>query len=142
MGQMRQELELARDLIEEKQYDKARSLLRKVQDDPIAQKWLEKLDAISPQVVIQPLNGGADAPDAPPWQYAALEVKRSYGIQYKFNGEGKPEWKDQPIYFCLNEVGREGWELMGFESINEFSTYLLKKPGAAFDNRKVDVWDQ
>lgn len=142
MGQMRQELELARDLIEEKQYDKARILLRKVQDDPIAQKWLEKLDAIAPQAVIQPLNGGADAPDAPPWQYAALEVKRSYGIQYKFNGEGRAEWKDQPIYFCLNEVGKEGWELIGFESINEFSTYLLKKPGASLDNRKIDVWDQ
>jgi len=141
VGQMRQELELARELIEEKQYDKARQLLRKVQDDPTAQKWLEKLDAIAPHAAIHPLNG-ADSAHATPWQYAALEVKRSYGIQYKFNGESKPDWKDQPVYYCLNEVGKEGWELVGFESINEFSTYLLKKPGAALDNRKVDVWDQ
>jgi uncharacterized GH25 family protein len=69
-------------------------------------------------------------------------TQRSYCIQYKFNGENKADWKDQPIYYCLNEVGKEGWELVGFESINEFSTYLLKKPGAALDNRKIDVWDQ
>jgi hypothetical protein len=139
---MRQELELARDLIEEKQYDKARQLLRKVQDDPTAQKWLEKLDAIAPHAVIHPISAVGAAHDVVPWQYAALEVKRSYGIQYKFNGENKADWKDQPIYYCLNEVGKEGWELIGFESINEFSTYLLKKPGAALDNAKVDVWDQ
>src|SRR5215510_14316772 len=120
--QMRQELELARELIEEKQYEKARLLLHKVQDDPTAQKWLEKLDAIAPHA--EPgHNGHGAAADTAPWQYAALEVKRSYGIQYKFNGESKPDWKDQPIYYCLNEVGKEGWELVGFESINEFSTY-------------------
>lgn len=141
MGQMRQELELARELIEEKEYDKARMLLLKVQDDPIAQKWLDKLDAIMPHAAVHPIDG-AVAAHAAPWQYAALEVKRSYGIQYKFNGEGRAEWKDQPIYYCLNEIGKEGWELVGFESLNEFSTYLLKKPGAAIDNQKIDVWDQ
>jgi hypothetical protein len=117
-------------------------LLRKISDDPTAQKWLEKLDAVAPQAVVQPISSNGGSHTASPWQYAALEVKRSYGIQYKFNGENKPDWKDQPIYFCLNEVGKEGWELIGFESINEFSTYLLKKQGAALDNRKVDVWDQ
>jgi hypothetical protein len=139
---MRQELELARELIEEKQYDKARMLLRKVQDDPLAQKWLEKLDSIAPQVVVQPIVSNGSSHDTAGWQYAALEVKRSYGIQYKFNGENRPEWKDQPIYYCLNEVGKEGWELVGFESIAEFSTYLLKKQGANLNNQKIDVWDQ
>jgi hypothetical protein len=138
---MRQELELARELIEEKQYERARQLLHKIPDDPTAQKWLEKLDSISPHAELSH-NGNGGESDAEPWQYAALEVKRSYGIQYKFNGETKSEWKDQPIYYCLNEVGKAGWELVGFESINEFSTYLMKKPGAALDNRKIDVWDQ
>jgi len=140
--QMRQELELARELIEEKQYEKARLLLHKVQDDPTAQKWLEKLDALAPQAQPSHNGSGSAGTNAAPWQYAALEVKRSYGIQYKLNGESKADWKDQPIYYCLNEVGKDGWELIGFESINEFSTYLLKKPGIALDNRKIDVWDQ
>jgi hypothetical protein len=141
VSQMRQELELAKELIEEKQYDKARLLLRKIQTDPTAQKWLDKLEVISP--VAEELHVGQNSTAiSEPWQYAAIEVKRSYGIQYKINGDSKPDWKDQPIYYVLNELGREGWELVGFESINEFSTYLLKKQGAVLDNRKIDVWDQ
>jgi hypothetical protein len=138
----RTELELAKQLIEEKQYDRARSLLNKIHDDPTAQKWLEKLEELAPHHETHHTNGGADAANGTsPWQYAALEVKRSYGIQYKVNGESKPDWKDQPIYYALNELGREGWELMSFESVNEFSTYILKKPGMA-DNKKAEVWDQ
>jgi hypothetical protein len=137
---MRQELELAKELIEEKQYDKARLLLRKIQTDPTAQKWLDKLEVISPIAAELHVGQNSDVMSEP-WQYAAVEVKRSYGIQYKVNGDSKPDWKDQPIYYVLNELGREGWELIGFESINEFSTYLLKKQGIA-DNRKIDVWDQ
>lgn len=142
MSQMRQELELARELINEKQYDKARLLLRKIPSDPTAQKWLEKLDSVAPvhEAETHPANGAVA--DSSPWQYAALEVKRSYGIQYKVNGESKPDWKDQPIFFVLNELGKEGWELSGFESINEFSTYILKKPGYAASNQKIQVWDQ
>lgn len=136
---MRQELELARELINEKQYDKARTLLRKVKDDPTAQKWLDHLDKVSPVAAEKSASG--DSSPSSPWQYSALEVKRSYGIQYKVNGDNKPEWKDQPIYFPLNELGREGWELVGFESNAEFSTYLLKKPGVG-ENKKIDVWDQ
>lgn len=137
----RQELELAKELITEKQYDKARMLLNKVKDDPTAQKWLEKLDELSPiKVAESSLNGQGDG-EASPWQYAALEVKRAYGIQYKVNGESRLEWKDQPIYFALNQLGREGWEMISFESINESSVYILKKSGVAV-LKKIDVWDQ
>lgn len=139
---MRQELELARELISEKQYDKARLLLQKVKDDPTAQKWLNQLDQIAPagkRADDDDQSYGAAQGGA--WQYAALEVKRSYGIQYKVNGESKPDWKDQPIYYPLNLLGREGWELVGFESNAEFSTYLLKRPGV-LNVQKVDVWDQ
>jgi hypothetical protein len=138
---MRQELELARELISEKQYDKARSLLRKVKDDPTAQKWLERLDQIDPAQMGQMAGASAQEPAPSPWQYAGLEVRRSYGIQYRVNGISHPEWKDQPIYFVLNELGRDGWELSAFESINEFSTYILKKPGIG-SVEKADVWDQ
>jgi len=137
----RQELELAKDLISEKQYDKARMLLMKVKDDPTAQKWLEKLDELSP---IKVERSSTDAPvegDAAAWQYAALEVKRAYGIQYRVNGEARQEWKDQPIYYALNQLGREGWEMISMESINEFSVYILKRPGVAAV-KKIDVWDQ
>ncbi len=85
----RQELELAKDLISEKQYDKARMLLMKVKDDPTAQKWLEKLDELSPVQVMQSTTDAPAAGDSSAWQYAALEVKRAYGIQYRVNGEAR-----------------------------------------------------
>jgi hypothetical protein len=138
VSSMRQELEIAKELIEEKQYERAKQLLRKIQSDPTAQKWLDKLDAMAPA---ENHNGNGTNVAAEPWMYAALEVKRSYGIQYKVNGESKTDWKDQPIYYTLNELGREGWELIGFESINEFSTYILKRRGI-LENKKIDVWDQ
>ena len=137
----RQELELAKDLISEKQYDKARMLLMKVKDDPTAQKWLDKLDELSP-IKAEALE--TDAPsdgESSAWQYAALEVKRAYGIQYRVNGEARQDWKDQPIYYALNQLGREGWEMISMESINEFSVYILKRPGVAAV-KKIDVWDQ
>ena len=137
----RQELELAKELISEKQYDKARMLLNKVKDDPTAQKWLEKLDELSPVKVAEASSNGHGNSESSPWQYAALEVKRAYGIQYKVNGETRLDWKDQPIYFALNQLGRDGWEMISFESINESSVYILKKPGIA-TLKKIDVWDQ
>ncbi len=138
----RAELEIAKELINEKQYDKARMLLQKMSSDPTAQKWLDKLDEIAPvagaEGGIASVNGNHETS---PWQYAALEVKRSYGIQYRVNGEMKPEWKDQPVYYALNLLGREGWELVGFESLNEMTMYMLKRPGIA-NVSKIEVWDQ
>lgn len=137
----RQELELAKDLINEKQYEKARTLLMKVKTDPTAQKWLEKLDEIAPTAPEPSTHDASSSSEGGAWQYAALEVKRAYGIQYKVNGESKLDWKDQPIYYALNQLGREGWEMISFESINEMSIYILKRPGAAVV-KKIDVWDQ
>jgi hypothetical protein len=145
---MQQELEFARQCIEGKQYDKARAVLMQVQHEPMAQQWLRKLDEIAPTPKpIQRLNGGgmsAPAREEQPagWQYAALEVKRSYGTQYRFNGAAMPDWKDQPIFYALNEVGKEGWELIGFEGREETTVYIMKKPGANLNNKKVEVWDQ
>ncbi|HEX2907482.1 MAG TPA: hypothetical protein VHO69_11510 [Phototrophicaceae bacterium] len=143
---MRPELEIARQLIEEKQYEKARMVLQKAAGDPTAQKWLDKLDEMSPKV--QPItklndngNGNGHAVGEG-WQYAALEVKRAYGLQYRFNGAARAEWKDQPIYYALNEVGRDGWDLVNFESKEETTVYILKKQGIALENKKADVWDQ
>lgn len=136
----RAELEIAKELINEKQYDRARLLLQKLIDDPTAQKWLEKLDSIAPVAEAGTLSANGNH-ETSPWQYAAMEVKRSYGIQYRINGEAKPDWKDQPVYYALNQMGREGWELIGFESLNEITMYLLKRPGIA-NVGKIEVWDQ
>jgi len=116
-----------RELISEKQYDRARALLHKVKDDPLAIKWLEKLDEIDPaQVVVE--NNSAHEPAASPWQYAGLEVKRSYGIQYKVNGLSRAEWKDQPIYYVLNEMGRDGWELASLNQLMSFRPIFSRNP--------------
>ncbi|MBC6934940.1 MAG: hypothetical protein DWB42_03790 [Chloroflexi bacterium] len=143
---MRPELEIARQLIEDKQFDKARMVLQKASDDPIAQKWLDKLDEMSPAAKpIQHLNGNGHSNgngQTVGWQYAALEMKRSYGTQYRFNGSAMPDWKDQPIYYALNELGRDGWELVSFDGRDETTVYILKKQGAVLENKKVEVWDQ
>lgn len=138
---MRPELEIARQLIEEKQFDRARMILQKASDDPTAQKWLDKLEEMAPKP-IQRLNGNGNGSHCAGWQYAALEVKRSYGTQYRFNGSAMPDWKDQPIFYALNELGRESWELIGFDSKDEMTVYILKRQGAVLENRKVEVWDQ
>jgi hypothetical protein len=135
---MRQELELAKQLIEEKHYDKARMLLEKIADDPTAQKWLERLDSIEPHS--ETTNGYVSDDGA--WQYLAIEVKKAYGLQYRLNGANRPDWKDQPIFYALNELGKEGWELVSFEGGSDNSTYIMKRPGAAKDNQKARVWDQ
>lgn len=140
---MRSELVLAKELIDEKDYDKARNLLERLHDDPTAQKWLEKLDEIAPRHSIESIgNGGGTDEDVQPWQYIGLESKKSYGIQYRVNGEARPDWKDQPVYYALNELGREGWELISSETSNEITLYILKRAGAALNNQKVAVWDQ
>lgn len=142
----RQELELAKELIDEKAYDKAMMLLRRIPDDPTARRWIDKLNGLMQTPTVPETEAAADPADLLPasdaaWQYMALEVKRSYGIQYKTNGEMRPEWKDQPIYYPLNLLGQEGWELVMFESQNEVTVYLLKRRGAASVS-KIDVWDQ
>ncbi|MCA9913961.1 MAG: hypothetical protein H6671_07345 [Anaerolineaceae bacterium] len=140
---MRSELVLAKELIDEKDYDKARNLLERLHDDPTAQKWLEKLDEIAPRHSIESTgNGNGKDEDVQPWQYIGLESKKSYGIQYRVNGEARPDWKDQPVYYALNELGREGWELISSETSNEITLYILKRAGAALNNQKVAVWDQ
>ena len=139
---MRQELELAKQLIEEKDYVRARHLLEKIADDPTAQKWLERLDSIAPAHATQSGNGNGMVSDEGAWQYLAVEVKKSYGVQYRINGANRPDWKDQPIYYALNELGKEGWELVAFEAGQDSGSYIMKKPGVASDNQKVRVWDQ
>lgn len=140
---MKQELEIAKQLIEEKEYEKARALLEKVPDDPTAQKWLERLDSIAANhASVQAENGNGAHADAGAWQYLAVEVKKSYGLQYRLNGANRPDWKDQPIHYALNELGKEGWELISFEGGADAGLYILKKPGAVKDNQKARVWDQ
>jgi len=142
MTNMRQELEIAKQLLEEKHYEKARHLLEQIADDPTAQKWLERLDSISPAHDAQAGNGNGQVSDDSAWQYLAIEVKKSYGLQYRLNGVNRPDWKDQPIFYALNELGKEGWELVSFEGGPDNSMYVMKRPGAAKDNQKARVWDQ
>ncbi|MBZ0277562.1 MAG: hypothetical protein K8I60_15560 [Anaerolineae bacterium] len=140
---MRSELVLAKELIDEKEYDKARNLLERLHDDPTAQKWLAKLDEIAPRRAAESSeNGTGNGGDKAAWQYIGLESKKSYGIQYRVNGEARPDWKDQPVYYALNELGKDGWELVASESNNEITLYILKRPGAALNNQKIAVWDQ
>jgi len=58
------------------------------------------------------------------WEYVVINVLKSYGMNWRANGEKRSEWKDQPIHYVLNEMGKLGFELVSFDGEN----YIFKRP--------------
>ena len=60
----------------------------------------------------------------PRWEYVQVGIVNSYGIQYRANGEKQAQWKDQPLFVVLNELGKGGYELIAFDG----ESYIFKRP--------------
>jgi len=58
------------------------------------------------------------------WEYLVLNVLKSYGMNYRVNGEKVGDWKDLPIHDVLNKVGAQGFEFIMFDGDN----YYFKRP--------------
>lgn len=76
------QLETARGLIVAKRYGEARAILKTMPDDPTAQKWLAKLDEISPEPS-QSAQPPSDAISRPPAN-AKLEAARELIVEKRY----------------------------------------------------------
>jgi len=58
------------------------------------------------------------------WEYVVINVLKSYGMNWRANGDKRGEWKDQPLHFVLNEMGKAGFEMVAYDGEN----YIFKRP--------------
>ncbi len=58
------------------------------------------------------------------WEYVVINLVRSYGMQYRANGEKQAQWKDQPIEVVFNDMGKASFELVVYDGEN----YIFKRP--------------
>jgi hypothetical protein len=58
------------------------------------------------------------APKRPRWEYMEVVFRDYNGYRPRWvNGEEQPAWKNAPvIYHYLNQLGDEGWDLVGVGS--------------------------
>ena len=61
------------------------------------------------------------------WEYLTINLVRSYGMNYRANGEKVNDWKDLPLHDVFQRVGRQGFELVVYDGEN----YIFKRPAAA-----------
>lgn len=60
------------------------------------------------------------------WEYLVLNMIKSYGMNYRVNGEKVSDWKDRSLHEVLTQIGRQGFELVVFDGEN----YVFKRPVA------------
>lgn len=90
-------LQAARELLQEKRYQEARSLLQTIPSDPTAQKWLAKLDQIAPtapqrssKLNTQPVRSTyypPTPPQYPPPEYSPVQYPPVYVVEQSFTGK-------------------------------------------------------
>lgn len=61
------------------------------------------------------------------WDYLVLSLVKSYGINYRVNGEKVADWKDMPLHDVFNIVGKQNFEFISYDGEN----YIFKRPTAA-----------
>jgi hypothetical protein len=60
------------------------------------------------------------------WDYLMLSLVKSYGINYRVNGEKVADWKDLPLHDIFNVIGKQGFEFVAYDGEN----YIFKRPTA------------
>jgi hypothetical protein len=96
-------LAAARELIQEKDFSLARSLLRTVKGDPTAAQWLAKLDEIAPEGDLDDPFAGISQP--PPKQELVRYERKTISIN-----AGHFENLDKKVDKRINQMEMEGWE--------------------------------
>lgn len=61
------------------------------------------------------------------WDYMLISVVKSYGMNYRANGDKIGDWKDIPLHEMFIRMGRAGFEFVSFDGEN----YIFKRPAAA-----------
>lgn len=69
-------------------------------------------------------SGGVDY-----WEYLTLKSSRNYGTtKYYVNDEQFRDWKDARFSFVINEIGKDGWEMVGIATMGSEMTFVFKRP--------------
>ena len=58
------------------------------------------------------------------WEYMLVGLVKSYGMNYRANGEKMNDWQDQPLSSVFNKLGKGGFEFVGYDGEN----YIFKRP--------------
>ncbi|MGB1285314.1 MAG: hypothetical protein ACPG7F_02175 [Aggregatilineales bacterium] len=58
------------------------------------------------------------------WEYRLVSVLKSYGMNYRVNGQKVGDWQDIPIYEMMQKMGMHGFEFVAFDGDN----YIFKRP--------------
>lgn len=58
------------------------------------------------------------------WEYMLVNLVRSYGMNYRANGEKVGEWKDIDLHEVFLKLGKAGFEFVAYDGDN----YIFKRP--------------
>lgn len=61
------------------------------------------------------------------WEYMLLTVVKSYGMNYRANGEKVNDWKDLPLHDVFIRLGKAGFEYCSYDG----DSYIFKRPSAS-----------
>lgn len=62
------------------------------------------------------------------WEYMTLESHSNYGTtKFYINGDMQPALKNEALHKIINQIGSQGWELVGLSAIGEEKTYIFKR---------------
>jgi hypothetical protein len=62
------------------------------------------------------------------WEYLTLEASKNYGTTKFFvNGEMQTSLKNAEFSTIINQLGGQGWELVGISAMDSTSTYIFKR---------------
>ena len=63
------------------------------------------------------------------WEYLTLMSKTNYGTtKYYINDQQQPTLKDGKLSVIFNQLGGQGWELVGVNEMDRAQIYIFKRP--------------
>ncbi len=70
------------------------------------------------------------------WEYVVVNLVRSYGMNYRANGEKVAAWKDLPLFKMMKQMGENGYELTAYDGEN----YIFKRQWSPGTPEKLLVY--
>jgi len=62
------------------------------------------------------------------WEYLTLESSKNYGTtKYYVNGELQTALKNADFNVVINQLGGQGWEMVGISTVGNEQTYVFKR---------------
>ena len=73
------------------------------------------------------------------WEYLTLMSKSNYGTtKYYINDQQQPTLKDGKLPVIINQLGGQGWELVGLNEADKAQTYIFKRPSTKVAKAKPE----